>query len=457
MAQIVETWKDWNGVDRDTDVTFRTNQLDDNDDTSSLTFSNQVATADGSWGVRTDPLVTPGAQSSHYHTYLGSVLSADANIEDLVGETQNVDPGSQAAEDGQGFPCLFRHNGVMFGVASGVWWPTVFWEGQPMTYKRGIATYYVRQHAFGIYSESEELHPLPNGVGYVTFDCRLVDLGPTNFRITARGANWFDPAVVHVGAFPVASATYQQDIGGVGFGGSKPAGALWTPNFQTYIKLRTPTWGSWSSNPPTNLQDSRFSFGGPNTNAPMHVDYVAAYGSPGNSDVIPDEAELIQDLLDRSVNTLYRGTHTQSRKWEGTRGESATPNTPSEGDPTPQPGTGEVTPIFTWTNDGLQVTFDCSLSTTTDTAITSCTWDFGDSNNGSGEVVQHTYAALGQYTVTVTVNDSGGNSDSISETIDLEDFGLIPTGEGVGFSRNAAAMGFLIATATPDGQRVAVV
>jgi RHS repeat-associated protein len=66
---------------------------------------------------------------------------------------------------------------------------------------------------------------------------------------------------------------------------------------------------------------------------------------------------------------------------------------------------------------GTTVTFDGSGSTPT-SEITSYHWDFGDGTDGSGEIVQHAYKVVGQYTATLTVERRGETSrQSITVTV----------------------------------------
>ena len=52
--------------------------------------------------------------------------------------------------------------------------------------------------------------------------------------------------------------------------------------------------------------------------------------------------------------------------------------------------------------------------------IVSYEWDFGDGTNGTGRNVTHTYNESGTYTVTLTVKDAAGNSQTDSMTITVQ-------------------------------------
>lgn len=73
---------------------------------------------------------------------------------------------------------------------------------------------------------------------------------------------------------------------------------------------------------------------------------------------------------------------------------------------------------FSMTHAGLTITFDASETTDADGDTLTYTWDFGDdSDAGEGVIVEHTYVASGDYTVTLTVND--GNVDSDPYPVDI--------------------------------------
>jgi len=72
---------------------------------------------------------------------------------------------------------------------------------------------------------------------------------------------------------------------------------------------------------------------------------------------------------------------------------------------------------------GETVTFDASGSTDSDGSIVSYDWDFGDGSGGSGEVTTHTYSDAGDYTVSVTVTDDDGATDTLSGTLSVQSGG----------------------------------
>jgi VCBS repeat-containing protein len=68
---------------------------------------------------------------------------------------------------------------------------------------------------------------------------------------------------------------------------------------------------------------------------------------------------------------------------------------------------------------GSAVSFDGSGSSDVDGTIVSYDWDFGDGTTGSGATPSHTYAETGLYTVSLTVTDNGGLTDTTSTTVDI--------------------------------------
>jgi DNA/RNA endonuclease G (NUC1) len=68
-------------------------------------------------------------------------------------------------------------------------------------------------------------------------------------------------------------------------------------------------------------------------------------------------------------------------------------------------------------DEGGSASFSAAASLDTNGAIVSYEWSFGDGSNGSGATVAHTFADDGVYTVTVTVTDNDGLTDTASLTV----------------------------------------
>ncbi len=88
------------------------------------------------------------------------------------------------------------------------------------------------------------------------------------------------------------------------------------------------------------------------------------------------------------------------------------------GGPVDQPPTAD----FNAQCNGLSCQFDASASSD-DHGVAAWSWDFGDGTAGNGAIVSHDYAAAGSYSVTLTVTDSVGQTDSHGATVIAEDAG----------------------------------
>lgn len=75
------------------------------------------------------------------------------------------------------------------------------------------------------------------------------------------------------------------------------------------------------------------------------------------------------------------------------------------------------TATFTYNCNGLACNFDGSASSDSDGTIVSYQWVFGDGATASGLTAGHTYAAAGQYNVSLSVTDNLGASDSDTQLV----------------------------------------
>lgn len=83
----------------------------------------------------------------------------------------------------------------------------------------------------------------------------------------------------------------------------------------------------------------------------------------------------------------------------------------------PPPPNQKPTAAFTSTATDLAVVFDGSGSKDTDGTIASYAWNYGDGTSGTGVKPSHTYTAAGNYSVTLSVTDNAGATDTATSTI----------------------------------------
>ena len=69
-----------------------------------------------------------------------------------------------------------------------------------------------------------------------------------------------------------------------------------------------------------------------------------------------------------------------------------------------------------------EVTFNASDSIDPDGEIVDYSWDFGDGDSAKGEIVTHTYAEDGEYTIVLAVTDDDDLGNNVSQSIEVKDF-----------------------------------
>jgi serine protease len=89
-------------------------------------------------------------------------------------------------------------------------------------------------------------------------------------------------------------------------------------------------------------------------------------------------------------------------------------------------GTSNATPSASFTTSPSisaideTVSFDASGSTDSDGSIERYEWDFGDGTAATGETVTHSFDSSGEYTVSLTVTDDAGATDTVAKSITIE-------------------------------------
>lgn len=87
----------------------------------------------------------------------------------------------------------------------------------------------------------------------------------------------------------------------------------------------------------------------------------------------------------------------------------------------------EPTASFTTTTSDLAVTADASGSGDSDGTIAGYSWNFGDGWATTGKIAQHSYAAAGTYTITLTVTDDDGATANQAKTVTVKAANVAPT------------------------------
>ena len=152
------------------------------------------------------------------------------------------------------------------------------------------------------------------------------------------------------------------------------------------------------------------------------VDWTLGTWSSGSYYQSPDLTSIIQPVINRtgwfggnSLVFVSQGTQTGTHRaysFDNFGGTSIyRPELVIDYTWTP-PGNQAPTAAFTFDCADLECTFT-DTSTDADGAIASWSWDFGDSGTSTAQNPIHTYAAYGNYNVSLTVTDDDGDPDTV--------------------------------------------
>jgi PKD repeat protein len=106
---------------------------------------------------------------------------------------------------------------------------------------------------------------------------------------------------------------------------------------------------------------------------------------------------------------------------------------------------------FTTSLSGLTASVDGSSSSDSDGSIASYAWNFGDGATGSGASAQHTYAAGGTFTITLTVTDDRAGTDSVTKQVSVVAPNVAPVAAFTSSATNLALSVDGSGSSDPDG------
>ncbi|MDJ0356117.1 PKD domain-containing protein [Paenarthrobacter sp. PH39-S1] len=134
--------------------------------------------------------------------------------------------------------------------------------------------------------------------------------------------------------------------------------------------------------------------------------YAASAPNTTVANANPVTVDVPVSLLTDGVNTIAAETHVNYRATKDLSFDLSATATVGDA-PGPVENQAPVAK-FTTTVKGLGITADGSTSTDPDGTIAAYAWNFGDQGSATGVNAQHTYAAAGTYTVSLTVTDNKG-------------------------------------------------
>ncbi|MGH1525255.1 PKD domain-containing protein [Leifsonia sp. L25] len=152
---------------------------------------------------------------------------------------------------------------------------------------------------------------------------------------------------------------------------------------------------------------------------------VASFDASASSDPDGTVASYAWDFGDGTTGTGVTASHTYATAGTFTVTLTVTDNQGLAGTPVQHPVTTALPPnqppvaSFTATPNGLSLAVDGTASSDPDGSVVGYAWNFGDGGTATTPTASHTYAAGGTYTVSLTVTDNRGGTNTATKSVTI--------------------------------------
>ncbi|WP_413623556.1 protease pro-enzyme activation domain-containing protein [Luteibacter sp. Lutesp34] len=304
----------------------------------------------------------------------------------------------------------------------------------------------------GVYQWSSD--PVSGSPGYVANSAGTVKIDLTHYSVSEPASS---PYVVQVGGTTLSTSGTSwtgETVWNEGLSAIAPSQGdnnqrLWATGGGTSLYETAPSWQSSVSSstkrvgPDVSFDAASSSgalivvngqteqVGGTSLASPLFVGAFARIESAANNAIgfpaskfyqaFPSQTSLLHDVT--SGNNGYQGHgYTASTGFDEASGFGSfnigALNTYAQANWVSGGGGGNTPPVanFSFTTSGLTATFTDS-SSDSDGSIASHAWNFGDGATSTAANPSHTYASAGTYSVSETVTDNGGSSNTKTSSV----------------------------------------
>jgi len=183
-------------------------------------------------------------------------------------------------------------------------------------------------------------------------------------------------------------------------------------------------WTSTASFPYQGANGATLNFPPTAQAAASCTDQTCTFSSAGSTDTDGSIASYAWDFGDGATSTAANPTHAYTASGTYTIKLTVTDNDGAQTSTTISQAVTFVdtppTASFTSSCKNWDCTFDGSASTDAEGPIASYAWDFGDDTTAAtGATASHSYTADGDYTVTLEVTDSAGQTTKTQKVVDV--------------------------------------